>query len=92
MTDLHPTPPAETWCLDDLQDCTPGDYLIGCLEHRWIGDDESKQQALVAMIAATYAYAGIPHETAADLAIERVEAGVTVIWDGHQLGFKPVGA
>ncbi len=85
---MNETPPTETWDLDDSADCSPGDYLIGCIEGHWTGDEESQSRAVLAILAATLRRAGLTPEEAADKAIEQVGAGVSIGWDGQKLSIK----
>lgn len=75
----------KTWDLDANE--SPSDFLIGHLENRWVGEQQSVEDATIALIAATFVKAGLSADEAIDKAYEYTEKGVTVAWNGSSLTF-----
>lgn len=65
-----------TWDLES--EMTPGDFLIGHVLGEHKGDEESVQNATLAMLAATFKQAGLDTDAAVDKAMEAMEAGLRI--------------
>lgn len=59
-------------------DETPGDYLIGHLSGKFVGDDDSLQFATEALMAATFVRAGLTPDQAIDAVEKTVREGTHV--------------
>lgn len=63
----------ETWTIEDATDCSPMQYLVGCLRGDWSGDDESISNAIVTVVSALYAETGMDPDTAVGRAFEDLD-------------------
>lgn len=77
--------PNKTWDLDDKE--SPSDFLIGHLEGRWVGEQQSIEDATIALISATFVKAGLPTDDAIDKAYEYTKKGVALAWNSSTLTF-----
>ena len=80
---------ARSWDIDDALErgLSPTDYLIGHMLGRWVGDEESVYKASAALLAASFSQAGMSDDRSVDLAMELMDRGATLRWDGRTLGF-----
>lgn len=76
------------WDFADISEMSPGDYLIGSMEGRHQGDPESQEKATFALLFGAFTHmGGLDHEDAAQKVEELMERGVSVRWNGTELGF-----
>lgn len=73
------------WGLDS--DMSPVDFLIGHLSGSFVGEQESLENASVALLSATFMQAGLTTDKAIDKAYDYLERGATLKWDGRSLSF-----
>lgn len=76
-----------TWSIQNLNDVSPLEYLIRTGSGEWEGDEDSQAEAMVSIVASTFASAGLDSEEAIDKAIEFVSSGVSFTFDGENVSF-----
>ena len=86
MTDTPTTEP-RIWDAED-PDITPAEFLIGCCEQRWVGDEQSQRDATGILLAATFMAAGLSLDEAIDAVARHVEGGVTLSLTEEGLQFE----
>ena len=81
----------KTWDIDDFLadgECSPLEFIIGHIQGKWVADEESLYGAIVAIMAATFAEAGMDPDVAVDVAMAQAERVTSASWDGTSLEFR----
>ena len=89
MTDI-PTPEPRTWDVED-PDITAEEFLVGCCEQRWVGDEQSQMDATGVLLGAVFMAAGLSLDEALDVVERHVDRGVTVSLTEEGLQFEFAG-
>lgn len=96
MTDINEETPDEAletasdetraWDVEN-PDITAEEYLVGCLEQRWVGDEESQTSASGLLLAQVFMAAGMGLEEALDAVEKKMDGGVSVSLTEEGLSF-----